>query len=62
MFNWGFFRNIFGPLLLQGVEIYKNWKDNQVIQDLRRKIKLLWILAGILTAILLSLAAWLIWR
>jgi hypothetical protein len=62
MFTWGFWTKIFSPLLLQGVEIYKNIKDNRVIQDLQRKIKILRILVGSLTAIILLLMAWMIWH
>jgi hypothetical protein len=47
MFTWGFWTKIFSPLLLQGVEIYKNIKDNRVIQDLQRKIKILRILVAL---------------
>jgi hypothetical protein len=50
------------PLLFQGFEIYKNWKDNQVIRDLEKKVKTLRILVGILTVIILLMLIWMLWH
>jgi hypothetical protein len=62
MFGLGSLVRILGPLFFQGFEIYKNWKDNQVIHDLQRKVKTLRILAGTLAAVILLMLVWVISR
>ncbi len=62
MFSLGSLFRVISPLLFQGFEIYKNWKDNQVIRDLQRKVKSLRILVGCLTLVIVSLLAWILWR
>lgn len=53
MFGLGSLVRIISPLLFQGFEIYKNWKDNRVIRDLQRKVKTLRILVGALAMVIL---------
>ena len=62
MFSLGSLLRIISPLLFQGFEIYKNWKDNRVIRDLERKVKSLRILVGILMVIIISMMAWILWH
>ena len=55
MFSFGSLLRIISPLLFQGFEVYKNWKDNRVIHDLQKKVKSLRILVGVLIVIIISM-------
>jgi hypothetical protein len=62
MLGLGSLLRLLSPLLFQGFEIYKNWKNNRVIRDLERKVKSLRVLAGILMVVILFLLGWILLR